>query len=154
MQKIARIHIKGPFLKAAKALIPEKPVSLGWNTKFPKDCWGFVFNGAPSQRAVNAAIKTGLHYQEEDDRSAISLPGIKESEVDKATEKFNIFADEYKSVSKKTASIITRHINEDSSVVKKINIKMGRRQLCSVGAHIKAFAKMMATIPTDDTKTN
>ena len=141
MDRIAHIHLKGPMIKAAKALIPEKPLSLGWNTQFPKERWGFIFKENPSRRAIKAAHKTGLDFQRDLKTdpviTAISIPDVKESEIEEATRIFDAFADEYKSVSKKTASIITRYINEDPPVVKKIAIKVGRKQLGSTSECIK-----------------
>jgi len=137
MHRIAHIHLKGPLINAAKALIPEKPISLGWNTQFPKLRWGFVFKGIPSERALKAAQLTGLDFQELEEYSAISLPGVEENDIDRVTERFNIFADEYKSVSKKTASIIAQYINEDATVVKNFTVKAGRRQLGSTAECIK-----------------
>ena len=103
MDKIAHIHLEGPLIKAAKALIPEKPISLGWNTQFPfqKACWAFVFKGLPSKRAIKAAHSTaGMDFHFISGYSAIALPGVKENDIDKVTERFNIFADEYKNISK------------------------------------------------------
>ncbi len=138
MDKIAHIHLQGPLIKVAKALIPEKPVSLGWNTQFHRYFWGFVFKGTPSERAINAAQKTGLHFQQQNDNySTISLPDVKENEVELATKRFDLFAAEYKEVSKKTAAIITRYINEDPPVVKSIPVKTGRRQLGSTSECIR-----------------
>jgi len=147
MDKIAHIHLKGPFIKAAKALIPEKPVSLGWDTRLPEARWAFIFKGSPSERAIKAASKTGLHFQQEDSYSSISLPGVKEKEIDKAKERFNIFAEEYRSVSKKAAAIINSHINEDATVIKSISVKAGRRQLMSVAECLRQF---YATIDTKE----
>jgi hypothetical protein len=143
MDKIVHIHLEGPMIKAAKALISEKPLSLGWNTQFPKERWGFVFKGNPSRRAIKAAHKTGLDFQRDLKTdpviTAISIPDVKESEVEKAIRIFDAFADEYKSVSKKTASIITRYINEDPPVVKKFTVKAGRKQMGSTVECIRQF---------------
>lgn len=141
MDKIAHIHLQGPLIKAAKALIPEKPISLGWNTVFPRERWGFTFKGNPSRRTIKAAHKIGLDFQRDLKTdpviTAISIPDVKESEMEEATRILDAFADEYKSISKKTASIITRYINEDPPVVKKITVKAGRKQLGSISECIR-----------------
>lgn len=133
MNKIAHIHLEGPLIKAAKALIPEKPLSLGWHANFPWKRWAFVFEGNPSRRAIEAAHKTGLDFQKDLKSNpvltAITIPNIKESEVEEATRIFDAFADEYKSVSKKVASIITHYVNEGSQVIRKITAEYDREKL-------------------------
>ncbi len=155
MDKIAHIHLEGPFIKAAKALIPEKPVSLGWNTQFHRYFWAFVFKGAPSERALNAAQKTGLHFQQHNDNfSTISLPDVKENEVEAATKRFDLFATEYKEVSKKTAAIINGYINEDAAIVKTIPVKtelklchfVGEKKMPSKRAQ-NSFSKYLFSTP-------
>lgn len=151
MDKIAHIHLEGPLIKAARALIPEKPISLGWNTQFPWDtqfpsqkaCWAFVFKDLPSKRAIKAALLTGLDFHLTPGYSAIALTGVKEDEIELATKRFNLFAAEYKSVSKKTASIINRYINEDPPEVKTITVKSGRKRFESIVVSIRKLANTL-----------
>ena len=121
MDKITHIHLKGPLIKAAKALIPEKPTGLGWY----KNNWAFLFNNNPSKRVLQVAQKTGFTVNKDGCQTIIALPHVKEYEIKKATQRFDIFAEEYKNISKKVASIINRSINEDHQIVK--TIKRGNK---------------------------
>jgi len=136
MDKIAHIHLEGPLINAAKALMPEKPVSLGWNPQLSEQRWAFIFNGVPSVRVLNAAEKTGFAFEFKKDFSVISLPEVKENEVKQATVRFDAFAKEYKGVTRKTASVIARFINEDAPVVRKIATK-NRRKIKSTADFIR-----------------
>ncbi len=136
MDRIAHIHLEGPLINAAKALMPEKPVSLGWNPQLKEERWAFVFKEVPSVRVLNAAEKTGFVFESKKDFSVISLPGVKENEVKVATVRFDALAEEYKGVTKKTASVITRFINEDAPVVRKIATK-SRRKIISTADFIR-----------------
>jgi hypothetical protein len=63
----------------------------------------------------------GFTVYEDNAQIIVALPHVKEYEIKKATQKFDIFAEEYKNLSKKVASIINRSINGDTQVVKVIN---------------------------------
>lgn len=143
MVKIAHIHLEGPLIEAAKALIIEKPVSLGWNSQLPEGRWAFIFKGAPSERAIKTAKLAGFDFDEQEGYSSISLPGVKESEVKTAVERFDVFAETYKDVSKKAASILNQHINEDATVVRKIKVKAGRKQLMSTAECIRQLSNTL-----------
>jgi len=134
MDRIAYIHLEGPLINAAKALMPEKPVSLGWNPQLPEQRWAFIFKVVPSVRVLNAAEKTGFAFQSKKDFSVISLPGVKEYDVKEATIRFDALAEEYKGVTKKTASVIARFINEDAPVVRKIATRNKKRTIKTADA--------------------
>ncbi len=116
MDKIAHIHLEGPLINAAEALIPEKPASLGWY----KNHWAFIFNNEPSKRVFKIASKHGFTINRKDSQIVIALSGVKEYEIKKAIQKFDAFAEEYKKLSKKIASIINRSINGESHIVRTI----------------------------------
>ena len=65
MGKIAHIHLEGPLINAAKALIPEKPTGLGWY----KNHWAFLFNHKPSERVLHIAHRTGFRVYEENNQT-------------------------------------------------------------------------------------
>lgn len=119
MDKITHIHIKGPLIKAAKALIPEKPNSLGWY----KNHWAFLFDKEPSIRVLQIAEKSGFITYKDNSLTIIALPHVKEYEIKKANQRFNAFAEEYKDLSKKMTSVINRSINENPQVIKTFSTK-------------------------------
>jgi hypothetical protein len=116
MDKITHIHLKGPFIKTAKALLPEKPIGLGWYNNH----WSFLFNNKPSKRVLDVAHKTGFIINENDSHTIITLPHIKEYEIKKATEKLDLFSKEYQDLSKKVMSVINKSINEDIQIIRQI----------------------------------
>jgi len=123
MDKISIVDLKGPTAIAVAALVSEKPTGHGWYDTFPRNMWAVTFNGNPSRRAIKAAGNSGFYFMRRlsgHPITAIALPNIKEHEQKKAAELFNKFAEEYKAVSKKVASIIYGHINTDCRVVRKI----------------------------------
>lgn len=138
MKRAAHIHLEGPLIKAAKALIPEKPAGLGWY----KNNWAFLFNNNPSKRVLQVAQKTGFTVYKDGCQTIVALPHVKEYEVKKATQRFDIFAEEYKNLSKKIASIINQSINEDSHVVKVIN---GRETMADLTQRKKELEKNKMT---------
>ena len=113
MNKIAHIHLEGPFIKAAKILLPEKPAGLGWY----KNHWAFLFNGSPSKPVIEAARRTGFIIDKNNSQTIIAIPHIKEYEIKKATQKFDLFAKEYRDLSKKVESIIHKSINGEVQVI-------------------------------------
>jgi hypothetical protein len=81
----------------------ENTGSSGFHHFHPKPRWGIVFNGRASDRVVSSAIETGLAVEYRQHRNSppdewftdITLPGVAESEPDKAKEVFDRFAEIY-----------------------------------------------------------
>ena len=116
MNKIPHIHLEGPMVKAAKALIIENPTGLGWLNKH----WALTFDREPSRCVIQAAYNTGLTYHKLGSEVVIALPEVKEYEIDKAVKRFDKFADEYKDLFQKMTSVIYKSINENPQVIRKI----------------------------------
>lgn len=110
-----------PTTRAVIALINEKPISHGWNSNtFPENMWAIIFKSDPSKRAITAAKNSGLDFIKDYNTgfSTIALPEI--SNKNEAAKIFSKFAENYKSISKKTASIITNYINQEPYINYKI----------------------------------
>lgn len=116
MDKITHIHLEGPLINAAGALIPEKPTGLGWY----KNHWAFLFNKRLSKKVIQVAQKTGFTINKDHSQTIVALPNVKEYEIKKATQRFDVFAEEYKKLSKRVASVINRSINEESQIIRTI----------------------------------
>jgi DNA ligase D-like protein (predicted 3'-phosphoesterase) len=118
------IHLEKPTASAVKALSSEHPVSSGWHSGFSKElnqlepCWAIVFKGQLSSKALKAATESGLKVKERKGLTDVYLPDVSRSNYDKATGMFDKFADLYRGLTKRTASVINNYINIESIVVK------------------------------------
>jgi len=95
------IELELPVARAVEALVEENPWSSGFHGALNQR-WTIVFKGKISDRAVKAAEAAGLEvsYREAPVGSGqiltdVSLPGVGVSEIEKATEVFNRFAELY-----------------------------------------------------------
>jgi len=95
------MELEVPVARAVEALVNENPWSSGFHGALNQR-WTIVFRGKVSDRAVNAAEAAGLEvaYREAPKGSGqiltdVSLPAVGETEIEKATEVFNRFAEFY-----------------------------------------------------------
>lgn len=99
--KVCGIEIEVPVAMAVEALVNENPWSSGFHGALNQR-WTIVFRGKISDRAVQAAQIAGLEvtYREASKGSGliltdVSLPGVGVTEIEKAGEAFNRFAELY-----------------------------------------------------------
>jgi len=95
------IEVELPVARAVEALVNEDPWSSGFHGALNQR-WTIVFRGKISDKAVKAAEAAGLEvsYREAPKGSGqiltdVSLPDVGVTEIEKATEVFNRFAELY-----------------------------------------------------------
>jgi len=100
------VELELPVARAVEALVDENPWSSGFHAALNQR-WTIVFRGKISGRAVKAARAAGLEvsYRELLEGSGqfltdVSLPSVGVTEIEKATEVFNKFAELYEGSSK------------------------------------------------------
>ena len=124
--------LEKPTAYAVEVLVSEHPTSSGWHTGFSKDfneiepCWAIVFDGKLSAKARRSAESAGLKIKERTGSTHspshaltdVYLPDVGRTNYVRASKVFNSFADSYKGLTRKVASVINGYINVDA-----VNIK-------------------------------